>query len=175
MAESSGSGISVALFSLVAGGLLLGGWYLLRHHDRVVKGYVAGSVCDRLYDRTHAASLAWVQTQASPTETNGVYDANATNRAMLDRNVEAEAGRRDEFAAILAGLRAADDAVRQRGQPPLFCLPTSPDQDGSALYVSYWNATESRAKDAAVCRRDFAADILVFATETYRCAQLPSK
>jgi hypothetical protein len=157
------------LAALLVGSIWFGVYYWAHHRDSVARNYAPGSVCDHEFEKAHAfeQSIAINGVSAEGGEATG---GDGHDHAVADTAAEIHAGELEEFNNIVAGLEAANAAIRSRGQKALFCLPARTGSQELELYEAYWTAAETRIKqDMAVCRREYPADILTYLAATHGC------
>jgi hypothetical protein len=162
-------GVVSALVAFLIGAVWFGAYYWTHHRDIVARNYGPDSVCDHEFAKAHAfqQSIAINGVTAKGGEAAG---GDGHDHAIADTAAEIHASEAEEFKNIVAGLEAANAAIRSRGQKALFCLPAHKELQELELYEAYWTAAETRIKqDPAVCRREYPADILVYLAAAHGC------
>jgi hypothetical protein len=162
-------GVLSALVAFLIGAVWFGAYHWAHHRDSVARNYGPGSVCDREFTKAHAfeQSIAINGVSAKGGEATG---GDGHDHAIADTTAETHASEAEEFKNIVAGLEAANAAIRSRGQKALFCLPARTELQELKLYEAYWTAAETRIKqDLAVCRREYPADILAYLAAAHGC------
>jgi len=162
-------GVVSALVAFLGGSIWFGAYYWAHHRDSVARNYGPDSVCDHEFAKDHAFehSVAINGVAAKGGETTG---GDGHDHAIADSAAESHASEVEEFDNIVAGLEAANAALRSRGEKALFCLAPRTKLQELELYEAYWKAAETRIKqDPAVCRRAYPADILTYLAATHAC------